>query len=471
MKKTPGLDTPLLHWSRDDAWTERQACQNVAIFGKTGSGKSSGSGDHILRALVRHRNTGGCWIASKPEDADYARRVFQEERTLDDLLIMEPGGEYRCNLLDYERSQGADARQITQALMTFGETLERIDGAGGDRDPYWRNQHRRMIHNAVEACLGAAGKADPWDVQRFIIGAALNLAETADEKWRQGFHYQTLQLAYNRADTPIRGHDIEMARQYWLEELPALNDRTRSSITVGVLGLLHVMNSGLARDLLATTTTISPDILEQRKWWFLNMPIVPGDATSTFANAGVKYVVQRHILRRKAGPDAPLIPVWCDEFQKVANSYDAAFIAECRSHKGCLIALTQSIHALYAHLGGKGGEHETDSLLTNFGHVVFHTLGDARSAEYASSLLGKRREVFIGTGTDGKQSLLDVLRGRAQVNVNAHEEYQPVLQPSVFMSELRTGGPPDNAVDGVVIRSGSPFSTGENYLICELEQR
>jgi hypothetical protein len=84
------LDTPLLWWTKRDALTVRNACQNIAIFGKTGSGKTSGSGDAILRALVRHRNTGGLILFSKPEDKEHIQRIFCELGRSDDLLIMEP---------------------------------------------------------------------------------------------------------------------------------------------------------------------------------------------------------------------------------------------------------------------------------------------------------------------------------------------------------------------------------------------
>src|SRR5579863_622928 len=80
------LDHVLFSWARDDLFTVRDACQSVAVIGKSGSGKSSGSGDHILRALVRYRNSGGLILASKPEDKDYVRRVFREERSEADLL-------------------------------------------------------------------------------------------------------------------------------------------------------------------------------------------------------------------------------------------------------------------------------------------------------------------------------------------------------------------------------------------------
>ena len=468
------LDNVLLQWSAVDPFTVRNACENVAIFGKTGSGKTSGSGDHILRALVRYKNSGGLILASKPEDKNYIQRLFREERTLRDLIIMEPGGACRFNVLDYEMKHGADTRELTQALLTFGETLERTEGAsGGDRDPFWISQNRRQLHNAIEIITGATGGIDPWRLQRFITGAALSLAETGDDTWKKSFHATLLEDAGKKANTEIKRHDFELAREYWLAELPALNDRTRSSINAGVMGLLHVFNTGIVRDLLATTTNISPDMLEGRKWWFINMPIVPGDATCAFVNAAVKYAVQRHILRRQAKPGDPLLVIWCDEFQKVANSYDSAFLAECRSHRGCLIALTQSIHAMYANLHGKGGEHQTDALLTNFGHVIAHTLGDSKSAEFFSSLLGRRRELFVNASTSPeREEMWDVLRGRSHMSVSTHESYEPVLQPSVLLSGLRTGGPPDYVVDGVVIRSGLPFNaTGENYVITAFKQR
>jgi hypothetical protein len=133
--------------------TVAHACMNTAIIGKSGGGKTFGSGDWLLRCLVRYRNSGGLWLASKPEDVDYARRLFREEGRPKDLLIMEPGGQYRFNPLDYEMQKGAGTRELTQQLMTFGETLERCEEAGGgDRDPYWRGQARRRLHNGIEVC-------------------------------------------------------------------------------------------------------------------------------------------------------------------------------------------------------------------------------------------------------------------------------------------------------------------------------
>jgi hypothetical protein len=481
--RRPGddLDHVLTSWSDSDPWTVRDACANTLIVGKTGSGKSSGAGDHCLRAVVRHRNTGGVIFAAKPQDKAYVQRVFREERTLADLYVFGPkDGDARFHVLEYEREQGADVPDLTQAVMTFQETLNRAQGGGGggrgggDDAAYWAAQQRMMLHNAIQVLILATGHIDPWAIHCFISGAAISLAELNDDDWKKSYHNKMLQEAKAKAREGVEKHDFELAERYWTNQLPRMNERTRTSIEAGVYLTLHAMSTGVARELLATTTTISPELLEKRKWILVNAPIAPGDVTSAVINASVKYAVQRHILKRQAVPGDPLICLFCDEFQKLANSYDAMFLAECRGHRGGMIALTQSVHALYANIHGQGGEHQTDALLTNFGHVVVHTLGDAKSAELWSNLLGQRREVFIGTTMqpDG-EDLFDLIMGRSKVSVSANETYQPALQPAVFLRGLRQGGPANgNIVDGVVIRSGQPFNaSGENYLITSFRQR
>ena len=181
-----------------------------------------------------------------------------------------------------------------------------------------------------------------------------------------------------------------------------------------------------------------------------------------------KYLAEWYILRRDATEDSPLIPIVVDELPKSVNRGDEGFVAECRKHLGFLVGMTQSIHALHEHMGGHDG-HRTKSFLTNFGTTIWHTLGDAETAEHASGLLGKRREVFIGGGS-GEAKMYDVLAGNAQIHMNFSESYQPILQAQVFLSGLRSGGPPSNTVDGYVIRVGEPFSTGENYLRVSFKQ-
>jgi type IV secretory pathway TraG/TraD family ATPase VirD4 len=470
------LDTIIGHWSKTDPITVRQMCQNTMILGKTGSGKSSGSGDFLLRRLVSYNNSGGLILAAKPEDKQYFLRVFREERRLDDLLILEPGGEYRFNILDYELKRGSDTRQLTQMLLLLGETLERAEAGGhGGGDGFFKAKSREGLDHAIEIVTRATGGLDPYALQCFISGAAMSLAELDDPQWQQSYHSQALLKAEQNCTTDLQRHDCQAAALNWRSTWPRLNDRTRTSIEAGMVSPLHVLNLGTIRDLLATSTSLTPEDMENRKWILANMPITPGDATATVFNAAVKLAFQRYILSRQAADGDPLLCIWSDEFQNAANSFDRAYVEACRSHKACLVALTQSTHALYTRIFGHGQEHEADALLTNFGQVIIHTLGDYKTAKYFSELLGERREIFISPSTAADQDDLyeSIIWGKSRMSVSATESYQPVLQPAAFLSGgLRSGGSPDNTVDGIVIRTGQRFNaSGENYLLAGFRQR
>src|SRR5262249_38876771 len=141
-------------------------------------------------------------------------------------------------------------------------------------------------------------------------------------------------------------------------------------------------------------------------------------ASGKFVLTGWKYLTQKHILRRKAGPgDSPIV-IWCDEAQEVLNSFDASFLAKCRSHYGCMVYLTQSIHSYLGAMGGHQGEHQANALLTNFLHKVFHVVGDAQTASWASSLLGQRREILGGGSLSPAPEPFDILMGRARFSGN-----------------------------------------------------
>ncbi len=116
-------------------------------------------------------------------------------------------------------------------------------------------------------------------------------------------------------------------------------------------------------------------------------------------------------------------------------------------------------------------EHEAKAFLTNFGLKIFHTLGDAETAEYASSLLGKRRESFTSLQQKPDRTWGEEVFGTDAVTGTFSESYQPVLQPVEFMSGLRSGGPPGFVVDGICIRNGVPFRCGENFQRFTFSQR
>ena len=60
--------------------------------------------------------------------------------------------------------------------------------------------------------------------------------------------------------------------------------------------------------------------------------------------------------------------------------------------------------------------------------------------------------------------------GQFSGSFNSHYEY--VLQPNVFMNGLRTGGKVNGLMcDAIVIRSGEPFYSGDNFVQVAISQR
>jgi hypothetical protein len=462
--KPDDLDRPLLKWTRSDFFTRRDLLRSLCVQGASGSGKTNFVGYQIAKALVNDGGVGGLILSSKPvEDRQHWQGIFREAGKPRDLLIFAPDMPLRCNVLNWELESGADSRELASCLMVFGETLRRGEGSGGGEDnQFFKDQSERMLELAIEPVRLATRRISPVDVQEFINGAAMTPEHLKSPEWRAGFHNRILKGAYDASKTPIEEADFEQVLQYWLGELPTLNDRTRSSITTQVMGILHVLCSGVVRELLSRSTNVTPAAMDAGQWLLIDLPVSRYGASGALINAAWKLMVQRYILRRHATHGSAITVIWVDEYQNHLNSFDARFLAESRSHRGCMCVLTQSLHSYYAALkGGHAAEHQANSLLTNFAHRIFCSLGDAKSAEWASGLLGKRLETMIGGSMAPEESMWDTLMGRTKFTGSFNQHYEPVLQPNVFMHHLRTGR--DGIADAIIIRP-ERFSNGQNFL-------
>ena len=124
----------------ENYWCLNDAFQGVQIFGGTGSGKSSGSGQAIARAFLE-ANMGGLVLTAKNDELfawqNYAKATGRET----DLLIVDEGAKHRFNFLGYELNRkGAGAGHTENLVNLFASVLEaseRKHGQGGGNDAYW----------------------------------------------------------------------------------------------------------------------------------------------------------------------------------------------------------------------------------------------------------------------------------------------------------------------------------------------
>lgn len=476
------LSTPLLDWSRGDAFTIGQSVEGVSIWGATGSGKTSGSGRTLALAYLR-AGYGGLVLTAKPDERAAWERYCQETGRAADLVVFGPDGSARFNFLDHELTrQGSGAGLTENVVNLFSTVLEVAErggqGGGGREDEgYWRRANRQLCRNLVDLTALATGRLAVGDLYRALISAPTSREQVADRGWRAGSTcYQFLAQAEKRPMTARQQHDFGLAADYFLAEYPTLSDKTRSVIVSTFTSMIDVLNRGIPRELFCTETTITPEATEQGKIILIDLPVKEFSEVGLFCQVIWKHAFQRSIERRDVKTSPRPVFLWADEAHHFTTGYDAEFQTTCRSARVATVYLSQNISNYYAALGGEEkGRPRCDSLFANLNTKVFHANGDPVTNEWAANLIGKTRQYMMnGSSThssgDWRESLLGA-RGSPSDTVGMSEQFQYEVQPSVFTS-LRTGGPAHRGVvDGIVFRSGvRSFSTARAWMAVRFGQ-
>jgi type IV secretory pathway TraG/TraD family ATPase VirD4 len=444
------LDLALFNWTPADQFTLRDLHKSVAVFGQTGSGKSSSVLALFARAALKLKGSGGLILASKPEELEDWKRWFTETGRINDLIIFDASGDYKFNCTDFIMKSGGDAREITQHLTTVSEAL---GSTGKGDDPFWAESQFRLLYNAVVALMMGLGRVTVPELQQFINSAKMGKLDAAGEKvWEQSFHFKVMLEGEKRQKSPRYAFDFQSAAMYWGVEWPGMDSKPKTSILAGVMNILHNLNTGIVRDLISTDTNVTPLDMEKGKWVLLVLPTDEYGQSGKIIYHSWKLLTQKYILRRHATGNDPTIMIIADEAQDVVSSFDHQFLAKCRSHRGCMLYLTQSIHSYMGVAKGHAGEHEAKALMTNFGTEIGVTIGDIETATYLCSLMGERLDTTGSVSPD---------------SVSLSESMQKVLQPINLLTGLRSHG---GVVDAFIFRAGIGFSTGENYLKVALEQ-
>jgi hypothetical protein len=472
------LDTILFALTPQDPFSARDLLNGgVVIFGRPGSSKTTGSGKTLMRAILRYPRSGMLIIAAKPEEKADVIRLFAEAGRQDDLIVVEPESKWRLNFFDYLAAKGTDASAITDCIVTIGESLQAgATRGGGEESQFFGQQNRLWFFNGVIILKIAKGKVSAPDLHRFINTAAATPAQLIDEAWQQNsFHNQCLKTAFAKVKdvNSIEADDCRLAMDGWVGEWPLMADRTRTSILAGMNGILHTATTGLVRAMSSGQTNCSPDLMFEGKTILLNVPISKYGPSGAFLGAGWRFLTQQAVLRREAKPGDYINVIWSDEFQTTINNFDYQYLAQCRSHLGAMVCLTQSVPGLMAALKGHTARAQAEALLATFATKIFHAC-DPQTAEYGSSSIGKELTTFCGGSMGPEEDIWDAIGlGRSRLTGSFSEHVESIVQPSVFMNGLRTGGAANGyECDAIVVRSGEPFaSTGQNFLRVTFSQR
>src|ERR1700733_8275362 len=123
---------PLVQWSFADTYTLDQSTLGVLITGGTGSGKSSGPFQTIIKSFLR-AGFGGIFLVAKPDAATEYIQFAQSENRKKDVIVFQPDtANQGFNFLTYEAQRCGTGKAIVEnivlLLMQSAEITSRKNG-------------------------------------------------------------------------------------------------------------------------------------------------------------------------------------------------------------------------------------------------------------------------------------------------------------------------------------------------------
>lgn len=445
---------------KENFWSVNDAFQGTQVFGATGSGKSSGSGKAIARAFL-DANFGGLVLTAKTDERMEWEKLCAEAGRTPDLIVFGEEQRWRFNFLRYERERPGKGAGNTENLVNlFCSVLEVADrkSAGSGSDSYWIRALKQLLRNAIDLLTIAVDEVELPLLYRVITSAPSSVDEAASETWRQGSDcYGMILVAGDRAEKIGRKGDFEITREFWLREYAMLANETRTGIVSMFTTMADCFLRGMLRELFCTGKNFEPEDCFKGKIIILDLPVKEYHELGIFSQVLFKYVWQRSVERRippgisreKAQEEIRPVFLWADESQFFVNQYDALFQSTARSSRACTVYLTQNLPGYQAAFNSAGGSAAAEAFLGNLQTKIFHANGDPKTNEWASSSIGRVRQIQLQGGmSQGEQN-----RGSSQ-NASGSMQFEFIVQPQEF-TELRTGGfENEGVVDSVIFQGG-----------------
>jgi hypothetical protein len=469
---------PLLHFGHPlvDRFLIRHSLSGCAIFGTTGSGKTSGSGAALARAYLR-AGYGALVLCVKPDEAALWQQYATETGRENDLILFGNDSRWTFNFLDYEARRPGVGSGLTENLIQLFVEIASIGNgevAGGKADdPFWDRAMRSLIRNLIDLLTLAKQPVTLPLMFEVLRSAPLELSRVTLRSWQTGtFCGRLLADAGKQTEGTAAEPDYEQVSAYWTREFPAMPDKTRGS----VIELFRTMAECLMRGKMRTLfcegkSTVIPEHTMAGKILIVDLPVKVWGEVGRYAGVLWKYCFQKAIERRTDNGNGQARPVtlWADECQFFSSKYDFLFQTTARSSRVATVYLTQSMSGLMAALGGESnGKARVEALLANLDTKIFHANSDRETNQWAADEICKVRQQFRGRSVSNSWSMDSGGTCNTSSSVNEQMEYE--VQPRVF-TMLKKGGAENNRlVQAVIFQTGRTWSNGRTWLFTSFMQ-
>jgi type IV secretory pathway TraG/TraD family ATPase VirD4 len=465
VKRKPTRLDPLsilvLWLSAVDAITLRQLMSGVICFGETGGGKSTTFGAQARSGLLR-TNAGFIVFTSKMGDTEDWIQACRREGREKDVRVFGPGHPHRFDAFQYLwEAKGTRGSTLTDNVLAAWDGLLEARNGGKSvqgSDPFWH----LSVHDLASASitlLGTAGEnISMGAIQRMISSAPESPDQVRSPEWQKESYVNALidRSTSRKNLTPSQTTDLAAAIEYWLNQFPRLDPKTRSGVVCTFSSMSNAFCRGLLAELFsAGGEQLTPEDSFDGRIIIIDMPVKEFLDVGLFASVLWKLVWMRAAERRDRNRFPKPVVLWIDEAHNLVTRYDALFQATARSADIVSVYLTQNKDSLRERLGGTTGEAAIEALLANLATKVFLSNAHAATNAWAATLCGEtwatRSNVTASLGGEGNTS-------SSTVEMKRH-----LIEPIEFMRLKKRGA--DGIAEGIVFRSGEPFrASGMNHL-------
>ncbi len=511
-----------------DTWSMRDAFEGTVIFGRSGSGKTSGSGAALAKSFLR-AGMGGLVMCAKNDEADTWARYAAETGRSASVIRFDGSGRYRFNFLEYQMQReglSADvlAGNVVSTLQSVIDVASRAGGleANSKGDDFWPKATRQLLLRAVDMLYAVTGRVRLAELMDFIESAPVSRQMMQDEDWRKTSFFAEVYrdfYATGGGRYPPALQDVKRLDQFWRVSFPTRPDKTQGNILITLQTDLEDLLRPKLRKLFSTDTNVVPEMTHDGAIIIMDLSEQEWGPTGVLAQMIMKYLWMQAAQRREVTESTRPLFLWADECQYFLSAEDMKFQSTARSSRTATVLMTQNLPSFYSRIGGQRPEHTINAMMGNLRTKIFHQNDCQTTNEWAANLIGKTSvwRASFGENSGWSQSYSDgtsygISRGRSDGesrgqtwtfpqhgqhagastgetrgtnegitqgtnwsenesvsggrNRGMQEHRDFAVEPHEFATDLLSGGPyNDNTVTGVVVLPGRTFErNGKHWM-------
>ena len=466
------LDRVIYSFNGQEDFTIGNACEGVQIYGGIGSGKTSGSGEALSRAFL-NAGFGGLVLCAKKDVLEEWKRLAEQTGRANNLLVFDGSGDFVFPFLQYEIERKGEGAGYTENLVRLFTTVyEAIDRSksGGGNDPYWARAMQQLLRNSIDLCMIARGTVSVPLIRDAILSAPTSMDQIDLDEWKnKSLCWKLLLEGHAKKHDKWVQYDFDSTASFWLEEYPALDEKTRSNVLSTMTTMMDIFLRRPFRMLFSEPPEdrkkiAYPELTHKGVIIVINLPVKEFGDAGRAAQVVYKYLWQQAVERRQVekGKTIPVF-LWVDEAQNFVTEYDMQFQATARSTMACTVYLTQNLPNYYAEMGGEHAKYRVDSFVGNLQTKIWHANSDPMTNENAADTIGKSWQIRQTSGQSFGANNFNLSEGK-------NESFDYDVPPQSFTKLKKGGKANDKIVEAIIFQNGRIWNNDKTHLFTQFKQ-